>query len=1118
MAKTISLYGFLTVEPPDDIKEFLEEYSGEGTVLGVEFAQPKSEGSRTRAIVEFTTSEAAQKIKLKSLDDEGLWYGNSYLKARDVKNDTAPARKVFQAQFIMDNITLHFGCQVSKEKFLSLWTQNNVSVNCGVELRKFNFILTFLSNKYKLELSYENIWHIELHRPRGQTKNFLLVQMVGGPKIFKKETHKASSFKEATDDQWVRDVDFSPSYSIGQSSALCLELPRIGPPPTFLKNFVRYKEDEGPFVLGNGSTFCCESDLVPILRAAQLFELPYDIVFKVNSLVQHGCLSGPALDESFFRLINPSRIENAYIQHALEKMYHVKECCFDPARWLMDQYKKYRRLPAPPAVALGDGLVFLRRVQITPTKLYFCGPEVNLSNRILRQYPDDIDSFLRISFIDEDLDKLFSANISPRTFSAIEGRQTKIYQRILSVQRNGIAIGSKKFEFLGFSQSQVRESSLWMFASRPGLTAADIREWMGDFREIKNVAKYAARLGQSLSSSRESFNIERHEIETIPDIEVKSDGVNYVFSDGIGKISSKLADSIARKLGFRTFTPSAFQIRYGGYKGVVAVDPTSSKKLSLRKSMSKYKSTNTSLDILEWSKYQACFLNREVITLLSTLGVKDESFLRKQKEAIAQLDAILIDPVRAQEALESMAPGEIATVLKEMLACGYSPSAEPFLAMMLQTFRASKLLDLRTKARIFIPKGRAMMGCLDETRTLEYGQVFVQYSRARLRKLYDHLQGGETDPRTLICKGKTVVTKNPCLHPGDVQILEAVDVPALHHMVDCIVFPQKGKRPHPNECSGSDLDGDVYFVSWDADLIPPQKFPPMDYTGAQATILDHDVTIEEVQEYFTDYLLNDSLGIICNAHVVFADREPLMARSEKCIELARLASIAVDFPKTGVPAKIPEDLRVKEYPDFMEKAEDKHATYVSEHVLGKLFRAVRDIPPDTGSRRSFTREVARRSYDSDMEVDGFKDYIYQAFNYKSQYDEKLGNLLDYYGIKTEAEIIGGFVMRTGKSFDKKRDLDSINFSVKFLKKQARAWFDESGTVESPDVLRRKASAWYHVTYHPSFWGLYSDGTDRVHFLSFPWCVYDRLIEIKKGKTPPVRRLNRIVSFELEIQE
>lgn len=943
--------------------------------------------------------------------------------------------------------------------------------------------------------------------------------MLGGPKIFKKDTHKLSNFKEATDDQWIREVDFSPSYCIGQSSALCLELPPNSQLPNFQENFVSYKEDENHFILEKGSTFCCKSDLVPILSAAQVSELPYDIVFKVNSLVQHGCLPGPALDARFFRLINPSKIRIAYIQHALEKLSHLKECCYDPARWLQEQYQKYLttgRLPTPPAIAEDDGLVFLRRVQITPTKLYFCGPDVSLSNRVLRKYPDDIDNFLRVSFVDEDLDKLFSSNILPRTFSAIEGRQTNIYRRILSVQRNGITIGSKKFEFLGFSQSQLRESSLWMFASRPGLTAADIREWMGDFREIKNVAKYAARLGQSFSSSRESFNIDRHEIEIIPDIEVKSGGVNYVFSDGIGKISAELADSIAQKLGLRRFTPSAFQIRYGGYKGVVAVDPTSSMKLSLRRSMSKYKSTNTSLDILDWSKYRACFLNREVITLLSTLGVEDPVFERKQKEAIAQLDAILTDPIKAQEALELMGAGENARVLKGMLACGYKPGAEPFLAMMLQTFRASKLLDLRTKSRIFVPKGRVMTGCLDETRTLGYGQAFVQYSRARLRKLYDHFKGGESAQHTLIFRGKIVVAKNPCLHPGDVQILEAVDVPALHHMVDCIVFPQKGKRPHTNECSGSDLDGDVYFVCWDTDLIPPQKFPPMDYAAPQTTILDHDVTIEEVQEYFTDYLLNDSLGIICSAHVVFADSEPDMARSEKCIELAQLSSIAVDFPKTGVPAKIPKELRVKEYPDFMEKPADKRTIYVSQRVLGKLFRAVRDIAPDTSPIRPFTKEVAKWSYDPKMEVDGFKDFINEAFYYKSEYDNKLGNMMDYYGIKTEAEIISGCIMRVGRSFDKKRDLDGINFSVSSLRKQARAWFNESGSEESPDDVYRKASAWYHVTYHPRFWGRYNEGTDRVHFLSFPWCVHDKLFEIKMGTTSLVHQFNRMASFHVEI--
>ena len=37
------------------------------------------------------------------------------------------------------------------------------------------------------------------------------------------------------------------------------------------------------------------------------------------------------------------------------------------------------------------------------------------------------------------------------------------------------------------------------------------------------------------------------------------------------------------------------------------------------------------------------------------------------------------------------------------------------------------------------------------------------------------------------------------------------------------------------------------------------------------------------------------------------------------MELAKLFSIAVDFPKTGVPAEIPHEPHDKEYPDFMEK-------------------------------------------------------------------------------------------------------------------------------------------------------------------------------------------------------
>nr|XP_023929325.1 probable RNA-dependent RNA polymerase 1 [Quercus suber]POE89556.1 rna-dependent rna polymerase 1 [Quercus suber] len=1001
----------------------------------------------------------------------------------------------------MDNIALHLGYQTSRKSFSVLWKQENVFVRFDSNMRNLYFYFSDLSVEYKLELSYENIWKIELHHPRGQAKKFLLIQLLGAPRIYVQDHTR----------HWVREVDFTPSCCIGQSSALCLELPQEDQLPKFHGDFVSYKENEGPFVLKKGIALSCSSGLVPTVNPPEGFDLPYKILFKINSLIQHGFLPGQAIAENFYRLVDPKRIKIEYIESALDKLSHLKECCYEPVSWLKEQYRNYatsRRLLKTVAISLNDGLVYVNRVQVTPSKVYFCGPEVNLSNRVLRNYPEDIDNFLRVSFVDEDLDKLHATVLSSCASSANGERQTGIYDRILSILRNGIVIGGKKFEFLAYSNSQLRENSVWMFASRTGLTAANIREWMGDFREIRNVAKYAARLGQSFSSSRETVSISRHEVENIPDVEIERKGIPYCFSDGIGKISAELAREVAAKCGLENSVPSAFQIRYGGYKGVVAVDPTSSKKLSLRKSMCKYKSENIKLDVLEWSRYQPCFLNRQIITLLSTLGVMDQVFEKKQKEAIDQLDALLTDPLSSREALELIFPGERTKVLKEMLLCGYQPDTEPFLSMMLQTLRASKLLELRLKSRIFIPNGRCMMGCLDETRTLEYGQVFVQISRSsrHLSNDFSHMfRTSSSNPNNLIFEGEVVVAKNPCLHPGDVRVLKAVDVPALHHLADCVVFPQKGKRPHPNECSGSDLDGDLYFVCWDPDLIPPRQIQPMEYIGAKTKPLDHDVTIEEVQEYFVDYILNDRLGIIDNAHIVFADSEPRRAMSPKCIKLANLHSIAVDFPKSGIVAEIPYYLRVKVYPDFMEKPDKR--TYKSERVMGKLFREVKDLASRTSPVTPFTSEVAKQCYDPDMEVDGFKDYISDAFYYKREYDHKLGSLMDFYGIETEAEILSGNILTISKSFDKKRDLEQVNYSVMALRKEARSWFLKGSESDSEtDIVnaKAKASAWYHVTYHYSYWGCCNEGMDRAHFLSFPWCVSDKLIQIKKDQLSNIK--------------
>lgn len=268
--------------------------------------------------------------------------------------------------------------------------------------------------------------------------------------------------------------------------------------------------------------------------------------------------------------------------------------------------------------------------------------------------------------------------------------------------------------------------------------------------------------------------------------------------------------------------------------------------------------------------------------------------------------------------------------------------------------------------------------------------------------------------------------------------------------------------------------------------------------------------MQEVHEYFTNYIVNDSLGIIANAHTVFADREPEKAMSSPCLQLAEKFSIAVDFPKTGVPAEIPPELYVKEYPDFMEKP-DK-TTYESRNVIGKLFRAVKNKASHENIINSFTREVARKSYDHDMEVDGFEYYIDDAFYHKSNYDYKLGNLMEYYGIKTEAEILSGGIMKMSKSFTKRRDAEAISMAVKSLRKEARNWFKEKQNGSEDDDVFAKASAWYHVTYHHTYYGAYNEGLNRPHFLSFPWCVYDKLLTIKRNKRSAMKSLRSLEPY------
>ena len=72
------------------------------------------------------------------------------------------------------------------------------------------------------------------------------------------------------------------------------------------------------------------------------------------------------------------------------------------------------------------------------------------------------------------------------------------------------------------------------------------------------------------------------------------------------------------------------------------MDPRLGKnQIKLRPSMVKYECNHESaqkyLDILDWNKYKAGFLNRQTIILLKSLGIDDKVFMRRQQEHIERI-------------------------------------------------------------------------------------------------------------------------------------------------------------------------------------------------------------------------------------------------------------------------------------------------------------------------------------------------------------------------------------------------------------------------------------------------------------------------------------------------
>jgi RNA-dependent RNA polymerase len=312
------------------------------------------------------------------------------------------------------------------------------------------------------------------------------------------------------------------------------------------------------------------------------------------------------------------------------------------------------------------------------------------------------------------------------------------------------------------------------------------------------------------------------------------------------------------------YIPSShtYQFHLFSYTGMVCWDVASRINnpdigLYLRPSMNKFDSKNKSIDIVRVSSMpSASFLNRQIILLLSSLGINDEIFFQMQEEMLTHLSAITVDHQKAREFLNnfggSSGNGYHAFLLAYLKRFG--KQIDPFVRQILMAFQAFLVKELRTKARILVPHTWSLFGVADETRTLKYGEVFIQIEQ----------KNTSGDIVSKIITGSVVVTRNPCFHPGDIRRLNAVDIPALRQLKNVIVFPIHGLRSHPAEMSGGDLDGDTFWVSHEQRFLFNENEEPFDY---------HDQATEDAQrmelETGTDYTIND----VCNFFVEYIEAD-----------------------------------------------------------------------------------------------------------------------------------------------------------------------------------------------------------------------------------------------------
>ncbi|KAI8800919.1 RNA dependent RNA polymerase-domain-containing protein [Cladochytrium replicatum] len=572
-----------------------------------------------------------------------------------------------------------------------------------------------------------------------------------------------------------------------------------------------------------------------------------------------------------------------------------------------------------------------------------------------------------------------------------------------------------------------------------------------------SLAKRAKYAGLLFNNYRPIFELENVRIEKVDDVKVNG----YNFTDGSGLVSMDVAEEMIRGHAvhsadheYREHRPSIFQVRLPGVKGVLVADPTlPNRTIRLRPSMIK-------LDVLsllqfdteaQMYKRMPCHvvgfarpakayttINHQVLALLVQRGVKVDSILKLEKHyfdsvrymtlspayalnylwltgKFSLLEALIKDIVSlsviASERAVQKIWNRIATWQKSELADWRKPDRAPTPSQRAAEFQAQQSSSqdtanlLQTQSSVLIPpdpfaedsklmyrvrlpvRGVSVYGCADHTGQLKPGECYLQVTWAGVDK-------------PTVLSGKVMVFRFPSYHPNDIRILTAVEKPpsGLENVADVIVFPTNGTRPHPDEMSGGDLDGDKFSVIWD-DMLFPDDGPgcePFHYdAGKMAALVVSAISARVPQEPLPYQNLSKPKKTAAHFHEELVDFLTTLPNHYAVVQVdsvmrlwqrlshpaapAQIQDVLVSMFNVGIDHTAPSDGRGKSIlnPENVKALLNVLTSKIGKHAVGpsevsdldeKLMTEINDCVHSTQKRKhSLLQPIFKLNVDSAME-------------------------------------------------------------------------------------------------------------------------------------------------------